>query len=245
MIALIARVTDTHANLWSVSPQLRPPLAAASFRWHRASSTARPSSPDISHAPAGPATGLQIGDVIETLDGEAVQKLVERWEPYYPASNQPSRLRDISRALTRGACAVVRVGFRRAERGGRDHCAAEAARDAGPAGRHDARSTGRNVPAALRRGRLSEAVVGASCGGLQIRRAAKGTQGLVVDIRNYPSQFVVFALGSLLVENPRRSPDSRRRSRESRSFLGPAGDADAAVAALWGQGRRCWSMRCR
>jgi C-terminal processing protease CtpA/Prc len=31
---------------------------------------------------------------------------------------------------------------------------------------------------------------------------ARGTQGLIIDIRNYPSEFVVFALGSLLVDRP-------------------------------------------
>jgi C-terminal processing protease CtpA/Prc len=31
---------------------------------------------------------------------------------------------------------------------------------------------------------------------------AQGTKGLVIDIRNYPSEFVVFTLGSLLVDRP-------------------------------------------
>jgi C-terminal processing protease CtpA/Prc len=31
---------------------------------------------------------------------------------------------------------------------------------------------------------------------------AQGTKGLIIDIRNYPSEFVVFALGSLLVDRP-------------------------------------------
>src|SRR6266545_2307577 len=56
---------------------------------------------------AGTATGLKIGDVIERLDGVPVEELVERWAPYYPASNQPTRLRDIARALTRGACTAA------------------------------------------------------------------------------------------------------------------------------------------
>ena len=30
--------------------------------------------------------------------------------------------------------------------------------------------------------------------------SASGTKGLIIDIRNYPSEFVVFALGSLLVD---------------------------------------------
>jgi hypothetical protein len=32
--------------------------------------------------------------------------------------------------------------------------------------------------------------------------SAAGTKGLIIDIRNYPSEFVVFALGSLLVGQP-------------------------------------------
>ncbi len=33
-------------------------------------------------------------------------------------------------------------------------------------------------------------------------RSAAGTKGLIIDIRNYPSEFVVFSLGSLLVNQP-------------------------------------------
>ena len=33
-------------------------------------------------------------------------------------------------------------------------------------------------------------------------KAAAGTKGLIIDIRNYPSEFVVFALGSLLTSQP-------------------------------------------
>ena len=31
--------------------------------------------------------------------------------------------------------------------------------------------------------------------------SATGTKGLIIDIRNYPSEFMVFALGSLLVDH--------------------------------------------
>jgi C-terminal processing protease CtpA/Prc len=33
-------------------------------------------------------------------------------------------------------------------------------------------------------------------------QSAVGTKGLIIDIRNYPSEFVVFSLGSLLVSDP-------------------------------------------
>ena len=64
-------------------------------------------------ATAGPATGLQVGDVLDSLDGVPTRVLIEHWGPYYPASNQPTRLRDISRGMTQGACTTVRVGVRR------------------------------------------------------------------------------------------------------------------------------------
>ena len=42
-IALIARVTDTHANLWSAPPELRPRVATAGFRSRPASLRIEPS----------------------------------------------------------------------------------------------------------------------------------------------------------------------------------------------------------
>ena len=150
MIQLIARVTDTHANLWSAPPQLRPPAGDCQlpvtirFVENQAVVTG------YSDAAAGPATGLRIGDVIESLDGVPVEELVGRWEPYYPASNRPTRLRDIARAMTRGACAAAGVGARRAGEQRADHRAATAAGEPGPASRRDARSSRRGVPPALR-----------------------------------------------------------------------------------------------
>jgi hypothetical protein len=51
--------------------------------------------------------------------------------------------------------------------------------------------------------------------------AASKTKGLIIDIRNYPSEFMVFALGSHFIEKPtafdrRRCPEDRHaRSKES------------------------------
>ena len=150
MIQLIARVTDTHANLWSAPPQLRPPAGDCQlpvtirFVENQAVVTG------YSDAAAGPATGLRIGDVIERLDGVPVEELVGRWEPYYPASNRPTRLRDIARAMTRGACAAAGVGVRRAGGSVRLTAQRQPLADAWTRAPDDARSSGRGVPAALR-----------------------------------------------------------------------------------------------
>jgi hypothetical protein len=113
-IALIARVTDTHANLWNAPPQLRPPAGTCQLPVTTRFIENRAVVTGFSNVTVGPATGFKIGDVIEDLDGVPVQDLVERWAPYYPASNQPARLRDIARALTRGACSAARASVRRA-----------------------------------------------------------------------------------------------------------------------------------
>ena len=57
--------------------------------------------------------GLERGDVITALDGVPVTKLLQDWIPYYAASNEPTRLRDIARFMTRGACAEATVGVTR------------------------------------------------------------------------------------------------------------------------------------
>ena len=144
----------------------------------------------------------EVGDVIERLDGVPVAELVGRWEPYYPASNRPTRLRDIARAITQGPCGAVGTVARRAG--------------------EEVRITARRQPLAsldLRAGLthhlpgeafrlLSEEVAYLKLSSVQVAQVssyverAKGTRGLVIDIRNYPSEFVVFALGSLLVERP-------------------------------------------
>jgi hypothetical protein len=111
MMALIAMDHDTHANLWG-SLALRPPEGACQlpvtmrFVENRAVVTGY-------MAESGKASGLQIGDVVTQLDGVPVAKLVENWAPYYAASNDPTRLRDIARSMTRGACGEARVGVLR------------------------------------------------------------------------------------------------------------------------------------
>jgi hypothetical protein len=202
MLALIARVTDTHANLFSAPPEIRPPAGSCQLPVITRFIEGQAVVTGYSQASSGPATGLQVGDVIESLDGTPVQELVKRWEPYYPASNQPTRLRDMARALTRGACATARVAIRRpagaiemtAQRQPLDSLERQAGFT------HD-------LPGDTFR-LLSDHVAYLKLSSVQAAQTpsyverAKGTRGLVIDIRNYPSEFVVFALGSLLVEQP-------------------------------------------
>lgn len=192
MMSLIAKVHDTHANLWS-SLQVRPPTGACQlpitvrFIENRAVVT------------GGDAPDLKRGDIIDQLDGVSVTKLVQDWSPYYAASNEPTRLRDIARSMTRGACGETSVGILR----GSEPLKITAMREP-PSG---APSFTHDLPGDTFR-RLSNDVAYLKLSSVKIADAAHyidsaaGTKGLIIDIRNYPSEFVVFALGSLLVNGP-------------------------------------------
>ena len=143
------------------------------------------------------------GKPISDLDGMAVSRLVADWSPYYAASNEPTRLRDIGRFMLRGDCA--KPALLRVRRGNEivDVAAARlapTAPDASAGTTHDAPGdTFRLLADDIGYLKLSSIKIA------DVPRyiaAASKTKGLVIDIRNYPSEFVVFALGSLLVDKP-------------------------------------------
>jgi len=200
-MALIARVNDTHANLWS-SLDARPPTGPCQipillrFVENQAVVTGyAEGSPDLS-------SSLKPGDVVSAIDGAAVAGLVERWSPYYAASNQPTRLRDIARSMTRGACGPATLAV---SRGGTTQ-EVTVERTAPPASSATSGRTHDRPGETFRK--LSPDVAYLKLSSVKAAQAASyiasaaGTKGLIIDIRNYPSEFVVFALGSRLVERP-------------------------------------------
>ena len=198
MFALVALDHDTHANLWGLQPMLPPEGACeipvtVRFIENQAVVTGY-------KADEGKSSGLRVGDVIAKLDGVPVAKLVAEWSPYYAASNDPTRLRDIARSMTRGTCGDARVGV---VRGGEESevvtpRASSGGLDVMAGHTHD-------LPGDTFR-KLSDDVAYlklSSINAADVPRyidSAAGTKGLIVDLRNYPSEFVVFALGRLLVD---------------------------------------------
>ena len=159
---------------------------------------------EYSQAGSGTATGLQIGDVIEAIDGVAVPALVDRWAPDHAASNQSTRLRDIAQSMTRGACGAVSVRVTRAA----------AAVDVNTQRIPEPGTPGGGRRTHDRAGetfqKFSPDVAYLKLSSVQSAQAAKyiesaaGTKGLIIDIRNYPSEFMVFAVGSRLIDRPTR-----------------------------------------
>jgi C-terminal processing protease CtpA/Prc len=201
LLAFVARIHDTHANLWS-SLDARPPVGSCSIpvtmrvieNQMVVAGTTGTASPS--------ASALQRGDVVTALDGVSVTALIERWSPFYAASNQPTRLRDIAASLTRGACGATTIGVSR----GNESLTVKAERIAVPPPGSAPRRTHDRTGDTFQK--LSPEVAYLKLSSVQASQAAAyieeaaGTKGLIIDIRNYPSEFVVFALGSHLVDRP-------------------------------------------
>jgi C-terminal processing protease CtpA/Prc len=198
VMALIAMAHDGHANLWS-SLDVRPPVGNCElpvrvrFVENLAVVAGFPATE------AASASSLEIGDVITKLDGVPVANLVENWAPYYGASNETARLRDIARFMTRSDCGESSISVRR---GSQD---LNLRLKRVPLASFDLSAGTHDLPGETFR-LLSDEVaylklssVTAAQAANYIERAA-GTKGLIIDVRNYPSGFVVFALGSLLVD---------------------------------------------
>jgi C-terminal processing protease CtpA/Prc len=198
LIALVARVHDTHANLWG-SLGVRPPTGACQVPVNIRFVENQAVIASYSDAAGGKANGLEPGDVIQRLDGVEIGKLIRDWRPYYAASNEPTRLRDIGRYMTRGDCA--KPAALRVLRGNKtlDLLAARvrSVPSDNTANHDQAGDTFRRLSKDVAYLKLSS--VKAADATRYIDSAA-GTKGLIIDIRNYPSEFVVYALGQLLFD---------------------------------------------
>ncbi|MCB1037087.1 MAG: hypothetical protein KDD47_24885, partial [Acidobacteria bacterium] len=198
LLALIARLRDTHANLWSAL-DVRPPRGDCYLPLELRFVEGRLTVAAFTDEEAGRASGMAVGDVIEALDGRPVDAWIEELSPYYAASNETTRLRDIAWFLGRGPCGKSKLSLLRGE----VPRTAEVPRLEGRPPRVSPRDrpgeTFQLLSPEVAYLKLSSIRAQDVAGYLD--RAAK-TRGLVIDLRGYPSEFMVFTLGRRLVEKP-------------------------------------------
>ncbi len=193
LFELIAKANDTHANLWG-SLGARPPVGDCALRV-----TLRFIGDKLVVYGVGVGeSAFQPGDILDSLDGASIQSLVDKWSVYYDDSNDAARQRDLARTLTRGVCGPVAVEI---TRGG--HTAQVTA----PRTLEKLSSFTHDQPGDTFR-LLSPEVAYIKLSSIKAADLpddfdkAKNTKGLIVDIRNYPSEFMPFAMGAYLATKP-------------------------------------------
>jgi len=195
LMSLIARAHDTHSNLWS-SLQVRPPVGVCQLAVALRFVESQPVVAGYTTA-ASSSEPLKVGDVLLELDGTSLRSLIAEWTPYYADSNDAARQRDLAWSMTGCNCGEATVRVNRD--GDSLEIRTRRVRAVAPRITHDlAGDTFRLLSKDVAYLKLSS--VKAADVGRYIDSAA-GTKGLIIDIRNYPSEFVVFALGSLLVDH--------------------------------------------
>jgi hypothetical protein len=196
MMQLFARLHDGHANVWSAVDS-RPPRGtcrvAAPLRFLGDTLVVGAMSDG-----RGLANALRPGDIIRTIDDAPVDSLVRIWASYYGASNDAARRREIASFITRGACDSVKLAIVRAGRARTISAPRVQVPDVGETHDHPG-ETFRRLSEDLAYLKLSS--IKTADVPEYLRRAA-GARLLVIDIRNYPAEFVVFALGQHLVASP-------------------------------------------
>ena len=196
-LALIARVHDTHANIWGMDYALEEfkgekytPLEIT-FVENKAVVT------DYFDKLLGEKTGLKIGDVIETVGNKSVDDIIKERLPLTPASNYPTQLRDIASSLLRSNDSLVDVTYNDGTKKLSAKLRTFPPREIGAFAKFQKKDTcfkmlDPNIAYIYPGNIKNEYLPG-------IMSEVSKAKGLVIDFRCYPSDFIVFTLSEYLL----------------------------------------------
>lgn len=196
ILSLIGEIHDTHANIWQQDKSLNDffgnrivPLEVKfaenkvvvvkkfdllSSNWH-----------------------INVGDIITEINGIKIEKIIAEKINYCPASNYTAKLRDVSKRLLRtndnsviltlenrtmtytetvNTVRVSSVSYRNTEMTSHSEIGKE---------------IGYIYPGSLQKGEIDG-----------IMKSFRDKKGIVIDLRCYPSEFIVFSLGKYLMPEP-------------------------------------------
>lgn len=145
------------------------------------------------------AATIGVGDVITEIDGQPVNELVAEKLAYAPASNRPTQLRDVAHLLLRTNKEYLPVVFRKERGMFREEIATVDLKEyrlnfwggGEPSHRELDGDIGYIFPGTLKPGEVDS-----------IMKAYRDKKGLIIDLRCYPSEFIVFSLGKYLMPEP-------------------------------------------
>lgn len=200
-VQIIGDIQDTHANLWGGADKidewkgLKYPPIHVRFIENNLVVT------DYYNQELKNEVGLKIGDVITKINGNPIDKIVNEKSKYYPASNEPTRLRDISADLLRSNSNNIEIEFVSGNSKPRTKNLKLYPKDSLDIYRWYRKSDGKsfkmldNNIGYVTLQTIKEDDIA------QIKDEFKNTKGIIIDIRNYPSTFVPFSLGSYFVSS--------------------------------------------
>lgn len=200
-IQIIGDIQDTHANLWGGADKINewkgvnyPPIHIR-FIENKLVVT------DYYNDELKNEVGLEVGDVITKINGQSIEQIVKEKSKYYPASNIPTRLRDISADLLRSNSNEIEIDCITEKSKTQTKTLKLYPKDSLDIYRWYRKSNDKSY-------KILENNIGyitlSSIKDEDIQKIKdefKDTKGIIIDIRNYPSTFVPFSLGSYFVSS--------------------------------------------
>ena len=194
-LEIIARIHDTHANIWN-SPELLnyygQRVAAAQIAFIGDQAVVKDYYPISEAEPE-----LLRGDVITEINGKKVSEIIRARLKFLPASNYPTQLRNLSHSLLKSDDETMSIKFLRDGKIETKVLKTYAAKDI-----REPENQNSNYFKML-----NPEIAYFDMGSInsnnfnEVFSKIKTTKGLVIDLRNYPSEFVVFKLGKFLKPN--------------------------------------------
>ncbi|MDR2236764.1 MAG: peptidase S41 [Chryseobacterium sp.] len=196
-LEIIARIHDTHANIWDGNKALEKYFGA---RYAPVKLTFAENKAVVNgyhNDELGAETGLKPGDVITEVNGKSVDKIIKDLLKITPASNYPTQLRDIAKKLIRSNAETISIKISRNGKPESKIIKTYEYKDLNLKKQQKDffkmldDKTGYFYMGSSDSKKLPE-----------IYEQMKNTQGIVIDLRSYPPDFVVFSMGKLLKQNP-------------------------------------------
>jgi C-terminal processing protease CtpA/Prc len=199
VLELIGRVHDTHANIWSWNKALNNYFgvnySAVELTFIENKVVVTGFYDEI----LGLQTGLQKGDVITSINNRSIEDILKEKLKYTPASNYPTQLRDIASKLLRSNDSIINIEFVRNDIKGMKILKTYSDKEMSLKDLFNPSDTcfkliNKDI-AYINNGSLKRANLP------KIWKEIQNTKGLILDIRNYPSDFPIYNLSSYLMPN--------------------------------------------
>ncbi|MBJ6369846.1 S41 family peptidase [Snuella sedimenti] len=198
-LRLISEINDTHAtttvgfnNLQNIRGEFFPPFKSQ-FVEDKLVVT------DYYNPELKQVSKINVGDIITHINGKSIKYILDSITPYYPASNKVAKLRDISKDLLRSNKKEIRIDY-----------ISDNIKKQTLLPLYEKNNV--NMKWYKWTGEKCYKLLNDNIGYITlefikkedipiIKEIFKDTKGIIVDIRNYPSAFVPFLLGSYFVSN--------------------------------------------
>lgn len=192
-LEIIARIHDTHANIWGSNKVLDKYFGARHVPVKLTFAENKAVVSSYINDQLGKESGLQTGDIITEINGKPVDPIVKELLKISPASNYPTQLRDIAKKLLRSNSETMNIKISR--NGKTESLTVKTFEPKELNIKKEQKDffkmldnqTGYFYMGSADGKKLSESF-----------SQLKNTKGIVIDLRSYPSDFVVFSMGKLL-----------------------------------------------